>query len=379
MIGNLLCLFGVFCGDRKSKAGNDIYAQPYRYQMNMPAPAPPRVGYSSGQLNSAEVHGRNFDKVAVIPDIHGDLEGFIGSLFLIYVQAGGGIGNVDEFGNRILAFILPQSPHPAVPLDTKARVLLVSLGDLMDRGPYTVECVELALQIETIFSGWKMIGILGNHEFMNHSSAFHYVNPQDQLQGVTRSLQFSSYGQLWKRLIGKFSLISKVYASRSIMFVHAGIDLNWFIKHIQEINGAMMQNKNQSIIKAVNDLIRTKAMAIDSRTCSALEENDSPIWTRDFERMDETILCKDVLPAILSAFDVGFIIVGHNPQVSRRVRVRCGGALIIADSAISAYIFKSPSSNPTAVIINMEHGGEVNSIQAHYSNEVDTIWRPTSP
>jgi hypothetical protein len=78
-------------------------------------------------------------------------------------------------------------------------------------------------------------------------------------------------------------------------------------------------------------------------------------------------LCSLWLPPILERWDVERIIVGHNPQESRRVRVRCNGRIVLADVGISKWIFND-DGNPMAIV--QANGGKLEAI---YLNHVDIL------
>ena len=70
----------------------------------------------------------------------------------------------------------------------------------MDRGPYTKECIDRLLRIETSL-GFKLIALYGNHELMNfYNEAAPYVSQRDLLRGDAREALFSLDGAIWRSL-----------------------------------------------------------------------------------------------------------------------------------------------------------------------------------
>jgi hypothetical protein len=359
---SFLCLMGIFCGDKENQASTYGEHTGAIYRDSVHVSRIPTPG---------EYMGHDFDLVGVIPDIHGDLVGFIGSLELLYRRAGGQVSDSQAFAGMVRSFLTPSNDASFNPLPTPLRVLVVQLGDLTDRGPFTIECVLLAANIERIFPRWTFTGVWGNHEFMNHvPNDNRYVHSSDTLQGHQRTFQFSPEGQLWKHLLRSYNLMSILRGSKSFLFVHAGININWVSKNNKFISAV----DEPSLLGQINVYAKFISSARDTSKCSVLEDENSPIWTRDFENLDEQELCSSILPKLQKAFGVNFIFIGHNPQRNRLVKVRCGGAIVIADSAISQYIFNSPSSNPTVIVISNKRGGEVKSVEALYTSAKQIIW-----
>lgn len=282
-----------------------------------------------------------FDAVIAIPDIHGDLEGFVKSLWLGYASVKGTLP-FEAFNETVMNYVVNGT---FVSIPWPGKTLLVLLGDLVDRGPKSVECIALALSVEKLF-GIKRSALYGNHEIMTfHRGAHRYVHSEDALRGSARDVAFSTTSHLWRKMTENFSLVSIVnFPTSNVLFVHAAIDPAWLTDHANLL--AMFEG---SVGRKLNRFAQySLAQAPD--LSQALEEDESPIWSRVLETMDESDLCDSYLPKVQALFNFTRIFVGHCPQVSRSVRVRCNGQIYLADVAISRWMFADEGS-PMALAI----------------------------
>jgi len=289
-------------------------------------------------LPKAEHDWSDFDHVLVIPDIHGDYEAFVDALFLGYMATSGTLSRKD-FKNTVERNEIIES----------GRVLLVQLGDLIDRGPFTSACMTLLARVERIL-GWRVVRLFGNHELMNfHRTAEPYVHPHDDLNLDKRSLEFSLDGDTWKRMTQSY-LIAAAVRGPSLgsrwMFVHGGISKKWFSKFGPMIQS--LRSRGSSRIGALNEF-SAHAFKTAAGLSLAFEDEDSPLWTRMYENMSEEKLCNEYLSDILSVFEVDRIMVGHMPQMrERKPKSRCNGRIWLADVGISQWMTKGRKSYPTA-------------------------------
>lgn len=92
----------------------------------------------------------------VVGDVHGQLDSFKGIL--------SNAGLIDEEENW-----------------TGRDAVLIQTGDLIDRGPCSLEAVDLLrrLQRQATSSGGKVVRLCGNHELMTLQDDFYYVNFDD--------------------------------------------------------------------------------------------------------------------------------------------------------------------------------------------------------
>lgn len=299
--------------------------------------------------NECDFYTDDFDHIAVIPDIHGDLLALIQTLWMLYDRFA-----LEPDKKSLQDFQISLSTGVPLPRSDK-RIALVQLGDVVDRGPNTYECLHLLLGLEHMF-GWKVVRLYGNHELMNfHRTAGPYVDKDDFLQNPARGMEFSIGGSLWTS-ISQISLMAARFSSKTsdgdgVLFVHAGIDLDWF-----DLREPLMKQSFPTVDPAQNPVYALNLLSRYTLTTATdlsyiWAEENSPIWTRAFERLDEHTLCDTFLPQILAKFKVSVIFVGHSPQKSRKVRARCDNRIMLTDTAMSRWMGFG-SENPTSFVIS---------------------------
>ena len=307
-----------------------------------PFPAP--IGTKPAELNSED-----FDFTVVIPDIHGDIDSFTKSLWLAY-------NSVSDKPMLRAVFSERVGARRSFPRSSK-RVALVQLGDLIDKGPFTLECMDLMASLEPLF-GWRIVSLFGNHEIETFDRKEHfYVHEDDELRDVDRFNSFSISGSLWQRFAQSAVMAATMRSQHSavnILFVHGGLDIDWLDRH--DRLGLSLSHANPSPVQKLNAIASYVSREAPD-LASLFTAEDSPVWFRAYEEMSDEDLCKTYLPRILERFRVSRIIVGHCPQRKRRVRLRCSGRLLLADVAITRWIYGTP--NPMVLVINHS---QVNSL-----------------
>ena len=317
-------------------------------------------------MPSGEIAAEDYDYVVVIPDIHGDLEALLRSLWLAQK-------NVDPSRDEDLETFAVRF-DPDGPTASPARVALVQLGDLVDRGPYSAECVEAMVLVEKAL-GWRVVQLYGNHELMTLlDPKAEYVHPEDFGSDADGMWQWFKKGDGFDLVTRNFRgfgiLKSSSGGNAASLFVHGGINPVWFSKQLWaqplSINGM-----NAEITNLVGNKESPKRMGLYAH-------DDAFVWTRVFEDAPEELLCGTVIEPILAKFQVARIIVGHSPQDEGRARVRCGGKVILADTMVSRWMriseFKEVSketraeaANPTAFVMTLK-GGQLDSIVEHHTD-----------
>ena len=163
------------------------------------APVLPPVELGLGNFDS-----RAFSHVIAIPDVHGDAEFFIRSLWkgFIEVEADAELRAIpfERFDAAVRAVAVRvdfsrENPTELVgavqPLSRLGRqVALVQLGDIMDRGTESLLCFKILASIEAAI-GWKLIRLIGNHETMMHD---HVVSGRAGFPGYMDLRDVTNYG-----------------------------------------------------------------------------------------------------------------------------------------------------------------------------------------
>jgi hypothetical protein len=308
-----------------------------------------------------------FDYLVVIPDIHGDLQGFAKTLWLAYKRVTKTSMSMDSF----IQLVLYEKPAKAARKLRvyPSRVQAVFLGDYIDRGPYSKECLDLLLKLEYLV-GWSVVALYGNHEYMNlHRHADPYINKEDKLAGPKRDFEFSIEGSLWKKLTSKLVLAARTVGPNGrYLFVHASMDPSWVDTNHDLLR---MLDGSPTRIDDINKVYRFISKQCPDLTYT-LTEPDSPIWSRSLESMSEDELCNKHLPNLMELWKVDKIIVGHNPQPLRRVRKRCGERVLLADVGISGWVFND-GGNPMAIVEDLRSRASKGTMEALYLDRTETI------
>ena len=301
----------------------------------------------------------DFDYIVTIPDIHGDLEFLIYSLLLAAKNTNYPSMTVADLEGHLV------NGTPAVsPTGEPKRTVLIQLGDVINRGPGSKQCITVLAAVERIF-GWTKVQLYGNHELMAFTgkdsryvdaAEYEFFNSREE-----RSAEFSASGSLWQSihstslLMSRFSLRSTERSVGDILFVHAGLDSGWLSSIGDSISNS---------VPAMNKL--THALMLDPvKADQVFSIRSSPLWTRGFETLSHNPdWCLNEFQEILDKLNVSKIVMGHCPLDSKRVEARCGGSLIMTDVRLSRWM--GGGGQPVAVVFSPLVG----SIEAHYIDPV---------
>jgi hypothetical protein len=352
-------------------------------------------------LESGILETGYYKTVVAIPDTHGDALAALASVWLTYSKVHAARRfeyiDLDAFHNAWGRFeeVGADSFTPLSPLED---VVIIQMGDLVDRGPYSTQCIDIFAGLPK-FLGWKHLNLYGNHDlWLLTGDPGRYVNTYeaplvdvDEVRARYMS-QYKPGGYYHTHFTSSFFAMAKLSSSNGAMgpdsrnpatlFVHAGIDLDWF--------RLVMENKPEfSDLKGKTDMISDDSIDAFNRGVQAVLLNDdttdrqkdgffkadeSFAWTRE---MADDADC-DLVDAALTFFGVSRIIVGHTP--AREIVRKCDDKFIIIDAAMSKWMYGSPPyeekpiqgaySKPTALVIEMtEDRQQIDSMIGYYSDE----------
>jgi hypothetical protein len=320
--------------------------------------------------------------VVVIGDVHGDELSFLRSLWLAYNE----LESADMFFVDFTYHMQVEASRKEPLAKVSIHTVLVQLGDIFDRGPDGLECLELLDKIESVI-GWKVVRLYGNHELMSHQGkSGPYISGEEFYKFEmkfgcpdARIKEFESAGSVWNTIVSKSVLLARVHhdkknykndpevvssSSVNTLFVHGGIDPHWINLVVPASSSA------PSLVDALNEFAYNTIMNAGGslEDLSSLEERQSPLWIRDLAEMNSDYVCEKLLPNILRQFKVARIIVGHTPQDDFRMKSLCEARLILADASMSAWMStpKSFAGNPAALLMRQKSGGTLSSITAVY-------------
>lgn len=321
-------------------------------------------------------------RLLAVPDVHGDLEALRGALQLAGVQLGA---------------------SPALPSNTT----LVSLGDLVDRGPsgpacYT-ELAGLAEEANRANSTSQVIRLLGNHEWFNllgvdkvdHPETPHvqedllapYVHSEEiaTLGGWRRRLAvFGPKGAIGRMIQRDFRLLALLPApwrepsgktrpakpsklpplsSAATLFLHGGISSSTARRY--PTAAALDAEARQQLLEwgARGD----PAVLLSGRPPpDGTDLFDELLQDRRLAQGPEGRVCPE-LRVVLAHFGAARLVLGHTPQLGgnrwgqpgrmRRAGVHCRGRLVLLDVAMSRWLvdMRRPESAPRPALLELRY------------------------
>lgn len=254
---------------------------------------------NTDNLNNANnTHNTNnlVERIVAVGDIHGD----ISALERVLRMAG-----IIDGENKWIA----------------ENTVVVQTGDIMDRGDYDYEVIQLIekLRPEATAFNSELIVLCGNHEIMNLTGDFRYVTePADATfvsrEGQPRSELFAQGGE-YALMLSQYPLV-KIIAGN--VFVHGGVSPDHVAMGIDVIN----QNAKEWA-EGTTDIILPE-----------VESGTSVVWMRDYSDAPTAEAC-DMLDETLELLNAKRMIVGHTVQGG--INPSCDMKVIKIDVGMSAY------------------------------------------
>ena len=304
-----------------------------------------------------------YDYVVSIPDVHGDLEILIRSLWMAKLRVenlSNDDSSFDEFHKLVLETMKKKESAKDTHRVTNSRVLLVQTGDIVDRGPASLSCYRALWSAARDVLKWDLVNLFGNHEVMSMAGqADHYAHPGDIKEFgslVARRNEFGAGGKLWTKLTSQFQFMLKVVAGEEkVLFVHAGISPRYLGALKDKVKG------EEDLVVRLNKFLLNEV--IKDPSSDYLVSANSPIWTRDMAQGSDKQICKHMLPAVMKMMDITRIVVGHTPQETLVTGNRCNGRLLLADVAMSRWMGSGHNGNPSVVLLKLaDNGGRLDQI-----------------
>jgi len=198
---------------------------------------------------------------------------------------------------------------------------VVQTGDIFDRGPRSIEIVELfrKLHVQAAKAGGRLINLLGNHELMNLKGKYWYVGEKELRRwGRKRWKNMLSLDDGLGKWLRGLPTIVKI---RDTLFIHAGLAPEFAGLGIDEVNNRV-----------------TRGLMKYNYT-DVLLGTDGPHWTRMFSNRGSGVESRcEHLERTLETLNARRMVIGHNVQfLTGEPEVSCGEKLFIIDSGISNY------------------------------------------
>lgn len=276
---------------------------------------------------------------------------------------------------------------------------LVSLGDLMDRGPGSRSVLDLLrrLSAEAEAAGGRVHVVLGNHELMSLTGDLRYVSAAeraafadlapdppdpgtDGLAGVRAAYALDGPYGAW--LLQRPAAV----VINGTAYLHGGVTdrvaelgpeglneavrqhLGEMLRLQRELEAAGTLAPGLEVHDAADVLEETRgelsaeqqalALRFVERVRDPLFADAGPFWYRGNARCPE-LLEQPGLDRVFAAWDISRVVLGHTPTEDHRVRARLGGAVLLTDTGM---LTASYGGEGAALIL--EHG----ELQVQYAS-----------
>jgi hypothetical protein len=273
---------------------------------------------------------------------------------------------------------------------------LVSLGDLLDRGPHSRKVMDLlmALQREAPDAGGRVHVVLGNHELMNLTGDLRYVSDEEfaafaddaaDPEGLFPrgflglNAAFAPDGTYGSWLLAQPSAV----VINDIAFVHGGLPEGVTDLPPAELNAASRSNlmallslraelEAEGVIEPWQG-VEVSAERLAPRLAGgewAKDRGGTAVRVARFIELAEhdlfspqgvqwyrgTAAChhlleRPVLESVLRSWGARRVVVGHTPTPDRRIRMRLGGLAVLTDTGMLAEYYRG---RPSALIVEGE-------------------------
>ena len=317
-------------------------------------------------LPNGTIEASDYSRILVIPDVHGDDQMFLKSLYLgLQIVNDSEVISFGKFSAFFDDALMSGGPVIHDPLYSRTDTVLVQMGDLLHRGPFGKRCIQILGLVERVI-GWHTLSLYGNHDIMASGPFFrNYWNPADDFLWS----DIADGGPLWETLTSQSLLMLRLNPREGIdyrhpkspatLFVHAGVELKWLnLVKLDRVAG-------ESVTDHINGINAMAQLWAQMHPQSALEDlfaiDISPVTTRAVSDGIPAVECAK-LEKVLEHFQVARIVVGHTPQRSLTVETLCDGKFILTDVYMSRWM-QFPHSHemwegrPGAFLMNIGSDG----------------------
>lgn len=278
------------------------------------------------------------ERIIAIGDLHGDYDAYVALLS----QA----GLIDAKGRW-----------------AGKKAIFVQTGDAVDRGPRSRDIILhlQRLQKEASRAGGKVIALIGNHEAMNMTGDLRYVPPAEYQNYVTRDSQAlrehvyqtskdkiaAEYRQTDPQLSdaevkARFQeLVPPGYIEHRRAWAPNGEFGRWVLSNPSAVivgdslfvHGGLSLKYAPDSLGQLDGLVHGALSTVSTDDDAVLQDDAGPLWYRGLAAETEDS-ARDV-DAVLKAYDVKRIIIGHTPNLAG-IKVLHQGRVIMIDTGISA-------------------------------------------
>ena len=230
---------------------------------------------------------------------------------------------------------------------------LVSVGDLIDRGPDSKAVLDLMMRLEEEAprAGGYVHIVLGNHEAMNLAGDDRYASAEDEAAFADpKNAKPPDDGELPGQ------------AARAAALAPTGHYGAWLAAHpalivINDtafVHGGLPTVVGSGDLTALNTLFRAELLDAAQTPNSAAAEAPAgllsdvgPLWYRGTARCHALIEAPR-LHRVLDALHARRVVIGHTPTRTGRVLTRFDGAVVMIDTGMLAAVYHG---HPSALVV----------------------------
>ncbi|KAL3914283.1 MAG: hypothetical protein SGPRY_007677 [Prymnesium sp.] len=223
---------------------------------------------------------------------------------------------------------------------------LVQTGDLVDRGPQSLEVMRFFDDLEQQASahGGRVVRLIGNHEVMNMQGDLRYVHPAELRKAGGAQMWSALFepqaGAVASRLVRYPTAVLAGRGACSTLFVHAGLQPQYLFGRGRARERVARLNQ---LFQDALMLARTSERKPSPNARSKLDMigNAGPVWYRGFAYGDESSVCAQ-LRSTLDMLGAWRMVVGHTitPDHTHAL-LRCSGLLHMIDVGMSSAYYGS--------------------------------------
>ncbi|NKC00051.1 MAG: hypothetical protein GKR90_16345 [Pseudomonadales bacterium] len=255
---------------------------------------------------------------------------------------------------------------------------LVSVGDLLDRGPESKAVMDLLmrLQNEAVAAGGRVHVLVGNHELMNLGRDLRDVSAEElaAVGGREGHRQAFSETGIYGKWLRTLPVVVRI---NDTLFSHGGFS-SQSLKPLNELNREFWQafgrvefegdrlqksgllSPDQSLLdaSAYQEALPETHIAWQKATAASELGPQSLVWYRG-NTACHPLLEMNSVATILSYHGVGRLVVGHTPTSSREIEGYLDNQVFAIDTGMLASVYRG---QPRALEIRTESGETVLSV-----------------